>query len=76
MQLDFAELAVYPISIGDCPLARIAAAEKGDLDPAIIIHFLDAPIAAVLAIPEYLGAKIVRLRPASVGLAHPAPHRV
>src|SRR4051794_274502 len=70
MQLGFVELSVYPIGIGDRPLARVGAAEKGEFDPAIIVHFLDTPIAAVLAVPEYLGAEIVGLRPASVGVGH------
>src|SRR3954467_3901890 len=76
MQLDFVELSVYPIGIGDRPLARIAAAEKGEFDPAIVVHFLDAPISAVLAVPEDLGAEIISGPVVNVALAHPAPHRV
>src|SRR3954451_25433820 len=75
MQLDFVELAVHPIGIGDCPLARIAAAEKGDLDPAITVNLLDAPIAAVLPVLEDLGAQIVGGPAVNVALAHRRPHR-
>src|SRR3954451_6407235 len=70
MQLDFVELAIFPVSVGDRPLSCVTATEQGDFGAAIIVHLLDAPVALVLAVTEDLGTEIFGLRPFSFGLAH------
>jgi hypothetical protein len=43
--LDFVELAIFPISIAQRPLPRLQAAKHGHLITAVLVHFLNAPIA-------------------------------
>jgi hypothetical protein len=57
VQLDFVELPINPMGVGDRLLARVPAAEKREFNPAVLVRFLDTPIAAVLAVAEDLARR-------------------
>jgi hypothetical protein len=59
LQADFVEIAILPISVSDGAFAGAGATEDRNLNPALFVLALDAPITWRYLIREDFGAQVV-----------------